>query len=969
MASNRILLILSMMLNLVICYSSICHDNERSALLKFKESFSVKCDDSGYAKVASWPIQGRETSNCCSWNGVQCSNETGHVIALDLSTSCLFGSINSSSTLFLLVHLRRLDLSFNNFNYSRIPSGIRNLSSLTHLNLSVSNFSDQIPSEILQLSNLVSLDLSENPLKLQTPGLKDVAENLTSLTTLHLSGVTIASEVPRSLAKLSSLSSLLLKDCSLEGEFPGEMFQLRFLRYLSVRWNGNLTGYLPEFEVGSSLEMLMLDGTNFTGQIPSSIRNLQSLKSLTASGCLFSGQLPSSLGNLSKLNFLDFSRNNLSGKIPSSLSNLHELGYLSISFNNFSPGNLYWLGNLTNLFFLDLKSTNSHGEIPFSLSNLTQLTHLWLSTNFLNGTIPTWLGNFTQSIQLSNNLLHGSVPESIFDFPNLQELELQFNHLSGNLKLDSVLKSVNLVDLQLSENHLSLTGNPNTNISLPKFQILGLSTCNLTEFPNFLQFQDSLKFLDLSQNKIEGLVPSWISKLGPETLGILNLASNYLTGFEQPLLHLPWTNLHVLNLTSNNLQGSLPIPPLSIFIYLVSNNKLSGQLSPMICNLPYLLTLDVSNNNLSGNLPRCFGDLINSASVLNLQNNSLSGKIPDRYTSGCTLKMIDFGRNELEGKIPRSLSNCTELDTLSLGNNKINDIFPSWLGVLANLKVLILRSNKLRGVIGKPEANSEFPSLQVIDLSDNNFTGKLPLEYFRNWKAMSSVDKKRLAYMHVDTSFQISNYSWSNYYTYSIIMSNKGINIEYEKIPRFFVAMDLSSNKFEGEIPGAIGNLRELLLLNLSNNVLARHIPSTLGNLQQLEALDLSMNKLSGNIPMQLTQLSFLAFFNVSRNNLTGLIPRGNQFNTFENSSYDWNSGLCGNPLSRKCEDSDSRMPLAPPQPEDGAEFEFGWKVVLMGFASGLVIGVAIECTVNTRKNIDKWQAKLTRFKCKLWRN
>ncbi|KAF3957232.1 hypothetical protein CMV_017730, partial [Castanea mollissima] len=45
-----------------------------------------------------------------------------HVIELDLSSCNLYGSINSNSSLFHLVHLQSLNLAFNNFNYSQIPS-------------------------------------------------------------------------------------------------------------------------------------------------------------------------------------------------------------------------------------------------------------------------------------------------------------------------------------------------------------------------------------------------------------------------------------------------------------------------------------------------------------------------------------------------------------------------------------------------------------------------------------------------------------------------------------------------------------------------------------------------------------------------------------------------------------------------------------------------------------------------------
>ena len=114
----------------------LCHDDESFALLQFKESFiinqSASSATSAYPKLSSWKL---ESDDCCSWDGVGCDKDTGHVISLNLSSSCLYGSINSSSSLFHLVNLQRLNLSFNDFNRSRILAGIRQLSNLTYLDL------------------------------------------------------------------------------------------------------------------------------------------------------------------------------------------------------------------------------------------------------------------------------------------------------------------------------------------------------------------------------------------------------------------------------------------------------------------------------------------------------------------------------------------------------------------------------------------------------------------------------------------------------------------------------------------------------------------------------------------------------------------------------------------------------------------------------------------------------------------
>jgi hypothetical protein len=191
----------------------------------------------------------------------------------------------------------------------------------------------------------------------------------------------------------------------------------------------------------------------------------------------------------------------------------------------------------------------------------------------------------------------------------------------------------------------------------------------------------------------------------------------------------------------------------------------------------------------------------------------------------------------------------------------------------------MLHSNKFNGQMGTSQTYFKFPYMRIIDISYNDFMGKLPLGLLESWKARKFENPNSLTYIHENPGFEIQKglgyFDWPQAYTYSMMMTNKGNNLFYEKVQELFTAIDFSSNRFVDEIPVSIGNLKGALLLNLSNNHLIGGIPSSLGNLVELEALDLSQNKLSGKIPPELAQLTFLEFFNVSQNNLMGPIPQG----------------------------------------------------------------------------------------------
>lgn len=166
------------------------------------------------------------------------------------------------------------------------------------------------------------------------------------------------------------------------------------------------------------------------------------------------------------------------------------------------------------------------------------------------------------------------------------------------------------------------------------------------------------------------------------------------------------------------------------------------------------------------------------------------------------MKTLAFNGNQLEGLIPISLVNYTELEVLDLGNNKVKDFFPYWLEALPNLKVLVLKSNKFHGPIGNHKTTGIFFSmLQILDLSYNGFTGILPIDFFENLNAMMIQDKGK------DEPTYLSEKEPFNFYNDSVELTMKGLDIRLQRILTIFTIIDLSSNKFEGEIPKLLGRL------------------------------------------------------------------------------------------------------------------------------------------------------------------
>ena len=255
------------------------------------------------------------------------------------------------------------------------------------------------------------------------------------------------------------------------------------------------------------------------------------------------------------------------------------------------------------------------------------------------------------SLVLSENKLNESIPRSIANFTKLQSLGLYSINLKGKVELDIFFELKQLRDLDLSGNKVivSKTSIPST---IPKFSYLVLSSCDLLEFPKFLEAQNELQHLDLSNNNIEGNIPKWFWNVGKETLGYLNLSHNLLSKFEQPPVVLPWKNMYLLDLSSNMFLESFPIPLLSTSYFFASKNNFTGSIPPIICKMHALEVLDVSNNQLTGQIPQCLLNSSNSLVVLAMRTNHFQGNLPETFKNGCSLVTLDLNHNQIHGKIP-----------------------------------------------------------------------------------------------------------------------------------------------------------------------------------------------------------------------------------------------------------------------------------------------------------------------------
>ncbi|XP_047983427.1 receptor-like protein 19 [Salvia hispanica] len=842
-------------------------------------------------------------------------------------------------------------LILKNPNLRRLVQNLPRLRELYLDNVDISaQKSDWCQTLSSSLPNLTTLSLRScglsGPLDASLAGLH-------SLSVLRLDDNNLSTMVPEFIAKFSNLTTLTLGNCFLQGIFPDAIFQVPTLQILDLSNNENLGGTIPKLPANSSLRTMVLSHTNMSGALPDSIGNLRMLSKIDLFSCNFTGLIPTTISNLTELVYIDFSFNSFIGSIPPFRMS-SKLTHLDLSRNSLtgSLSSNHFEG-LSSLEYINLGSNSLNGSIPSSLFGLPSLQSLLLSSNTFNGQIEEFQipnPSNLDTVDLSWNQLEGSIPESLFKLEGLSVLLLSSNLFSGTLKLEKVQRFPNLTRLELGYNNLSVDSSSSNSSSseYPQLSRLNLASCNLYNFPD-LRNQSQLIFLDLSKNNIKGEVPSWIWNLGNGSLNHLNLSSNFLVDLQKPFEIPPF--LAVLDLHSNKLRGEFPVPASALYVdyssnhfqqpipvnigdfdsftifFSLANNNLSGTIPQFLCNATRLQVLDLSDNNLSGNIPNC---LLKSSTlgVLNLKRNKISGVIPDLFSSTCGLKTLDLSQNNLGGRIPLSIANCTSLEVLNVGNNKIDDTFPCKMKHSSSLRVLVLRNNKFHGNISCSEVKGSWPNLQIIDIAFNNFSGEISPRFITSWQGMMQKNG-RGGFIHFQGSV-------SFYYQDAVTVTIKGLELELVKILTIFTSIDFSSNNFIGDIPHTVGDLSSLHLLNLSHNSFSGEIPSSIGNLKQLESLDLSANHLSGRIPQDLSSLNFLSFLNLSYNNLKGKIPTGRQFQTFEEESYEGNSGLCGFPLNMICV-------LETPEANSLAslkEREYNWQLIItgLGYGVGLIL-------------------------------
>ncbi|KAG6788525.1 hypothetical protein POTOM_004592 [Populus tomentosa] len=552
---------------------------------------------------------------------------------------------------------------------------------------------------------------------------------------------------------------------------------------------------------------------------------------------------------------------------------------------------------LPNLRVLGLSNCNLAGVLHPSLLQLGQLTDLQLSGNNFSSRVPDFLAKFSslKTLHLSYCGLYGIFPNSLFLMRTLRSLDVSYNsNLTGTLPAEfpsgSRLEVINLSGTMFMGNL------PHSIVNLVFLQDLEISQCSFSgSIPSSFENLTELRYLDFGRNNFSGPVPSLALS---EKISGLIFSHNHFSGFI-PLSYANGLNyLEVLDLRNNSLKGMIP-PALFTKPLLwrldLSQNQLNGQLKEFknaSSSLLRVMHLDI--NELQGPIPESIFK-IRGLNVLGLSSNQFNGTINFEMIKDTNeLTTLDLSGNnfsfEVSGvnstlfshigklalgscnlkEIPGFLTNLMNLFHLDLSNNKIKGEIPKWVWKLGNENLVYLNlSNNMLSGFEKPFPNLSPGKLAVLDLHSNFLQGPF---------LMPSPSIIHLDYSHNQFSSSLPSRIFENLtYASFVSLSSNHFNgeIPFSMCETWnLVVLDLSKNHFNGSIPECLGNSNSFLkVLNLRNNELHGILPKRFAENCTLRTLDVNQNHLEGPLPRSLANCGDLEVLDVGNNFLNGSFP------------------------------------------------------------------------------------------------
>ncbi|KAI7727125.1 hypothetical protein M8C21_008077 [Ambrosia artemisiifolia] len=359
---------------------------------------------------------------------------------------------------------------------------------------------------------------------------------------------------------------------NLKGSLPKTLNNLTQLQLLELQYN-QLTGPLPSLTRLTHLQNLFLNNNKFTS-IPSDFFDgMSSLQKVFLDHNSFdSWSIPDSLKIASNLHIFSATATNLTGKIPDFFGSGTFTGLvtLRLSLNRLEGGlpSTFSGSLIKSLWLNDQKSLHRLNGSVGVLQHMTQLTEVWLHGNRFSGSLPElWGLNHLQRLSLRDNRLTGPIPASLTGLQSLKVVNLSNNMFQGPMpKFDESV----FVDHMIGIDSFCL-------------KVPG-KECD-SRVNMLIDVAESVGYPQVFAEKWKGNDPCAL------WLGITCSSRGEIT---------------VVNFRSMGLSGGISSNFSSIKSLqrlVLADNNLTGVIPKALKDLPHLVEIDVSNNQLYGDVP------------------------------------------------------------------------------------------------------------------------------------------------------------------------------------------------------------------------------------------------------------------------------------------------------------------------------------------------------------------------------
>jgi len=403
-----------------------------------------------------------------------------------------------------------------------------------------------------------------------------------------------------------------------------------------------------------------------------------------------------------------------------------------------------------------------------------------------------------------------------------------------------------------------------------------------------MKHMKQLGFLSLSDNMLTGSIPSWIGEL--KSLYYLTIDSNVFDVGTIPYGISYLSSLRAISLGNNQLIGTIPNwfgKLLNLTTIYLQNNQLTGAIPSTISNLTALIVIDIHNNQLTSTLPIWIGISLNKLKTLSVDGNLFTGIISSSLSKLTSLQALHLSNNLFIGHIPDIFHTMIHLEEIELDNNILSGTIPISFNKLSSLDRLFIQNNYLSGNLLTAFNGTYQQRLSNIQLSNNQFTGKLPEELF--------ISTSLVSVSAVSNCFHgtIPHSICTNMQLETLALDGLGCASSCRrKIFPGLSASYMTSGSISGSIPTCILIMPKLQVLHLSGNSLTSTLPSTAINwTNSLRDLSLSFNLLKGHISTNI-DLSIWTKADFSNNRFSGTIS------SFQFPSYNLALSLRNNRLS-----------------------------------------------------------------------